>query len=127
MKGIDYGPEVLAARYRLGWSQQRLADESGTTVANVDAVESGGGGDLAPIARALLLRPLLVDPRLGSLLDLLRPVLAQVQDDAMPIVYGELLAVAGRAARGEEPGGEPTGSHVVQVLAEQADVDQNNS
>ncbi len=102
---IDYGREIRSARLARGWSRQRLAEESGLTVAAISALESGMGGDHDQVIEALELQEVnvLLPDMLANFLRTMQPVIAKIDDDHLPVVLAAIMDVAGRAAAGIEP------------------------
>lgn len=103
---IDYGRDIRSARLARGWSRQRLAEESGLTVAAISALESGmGGEDHGAVIEALELQEVnvLLPDMLVNFMRTMQPVIAKIDDDQLPIVLAAILDIAGRAAAGVDP------------------------
>ena len=102
---IDYSRDIRAARLARGWSRQRLAEESGLTVAAVSALESGMGGDHEPVINALELQEvhLLLPNITANFLRTVQPVMDKIDDDRLPVALAAILDVAARAAAGIDP------------------------
>lgn len=102
---IDYGRDIRAARLARGWSRQRLAEESGLTVAAISEIESGGDSDPAPAVEALELQELrlLLPDLTANFLRTIQPVVAKIDEDQLPVTLAAVLDVVGRAAAGMDP------------------------
>ncbi|MFV8232391.1 helix-turn-helix domain-containing protein [Mycolicibacterium fortuitum] len=102
---IDFGRDIRAARLARGWSRQRLAEESGLTVAAVSALESGMGGDHEPALDALELQEvhLLLPDMTAHFVRTIQPVLAKIDEAQLPVVLAAILDIVGRTAAGIDP------------------------
>jgi transcriptional regulator with XRE-family HTH domain len=102
----DYGSHIRAARLARGWSRQHLAEESGVTIEQVDAIENGRG-DPEPAIAALQLEVVTVLlPRItAGFIRAAGPVIDMIPPERLPLALAAVLEDLARAAAGieEEP------------------------
>lgn len=100
----NYGHDVRLARYAREWTRDRLAEESGLTVDEVNAIENGEA-DPTPVLPALQLTEvrMLVSELSANFLRVLQSAAARVPEDQVPLVLAAVLDVVGRAAAGIDP------------------------
>jgi transcriptional regulator with XRE-family HTH domain len=120
----DYGSEIRKLRLGRGWARERLAEESGLTVADVDEAERGDFDNVAAILTALEAEPLtLVLPQsMADYLRTVRPIADRVPAEQLPIALAECLGILARAAAGVEASATVRQYNV--VTGGEVDIDQ---
>ena len=118
----DYGHDIRMARYNRHWTRERLADEAGVTVAQVNKIENGEA-DPTPVLKALQLVEvtMLVSDLEANFLRILQSTAQDISKEKLPVVLASVLDVVGRAAAGIDP--KPTVGQLNYVSGV-ADIDQ---
>ncbi len=118
----DYGHDIRMARYNRHWTRERLADEAGVTVAQVNKIENGEA-DPTPVLKALQLVEvtMLVSDLEANFLRILQSTAQEISKEKLPVVLAAVLDVVGRAAAGIDP--RPTVGQLNYVSGV-ADIDQ---
>ena len=118
----DYGHDIRMARYNRQWTRERLADEAGVTVAQVNEIENGDA-DPTPVLKALQLVEvtMLVSDLEANFLRILQSTAQEIPKEKLPVVLASVLDVVGRAAAGIDP--KPTVGQLNYVSGV-ADIDQ---
>lgn len=100
----SYGHDVRLARYRRDWTRERLAEETGLSVKEINAIENGEA-DPTPVLAALQLVEvtMLVTDLAANFLRVLQNAAAKVPEDRVPLVQAAVLDVVGRAVAGIDP------------------------
>lgn len=100
----DYGHDVRLARYARDWTRERLAEETGLTVGDIDAIENGEADPTPALAALQLVEvKMLVTELSANFLRVLQSAAAQVPANKIPLVQAAVLDVVGRAVAGVDP------------------------
>lgn len=99
----EYGHDVRLARYVRKWTREQLAEESGITVEQINAIENGEASP-EPVLEALQLiyQERLTTEPLAAFSVVIQPILAKIPEDQLPLVMAVVLDAIGRAAAGIE-------------------------
>ena len=103
-----FGGELRTARLEREWSRQKVAEESGLTVEDIEALENRHPDyGRAEVLAALQLDEvyLLTPPVATAFLDIAEPLTKRIDKDQLQMVLAEMLVVLGRAPdNGSNPG-----------------------